>query len=65
MFAFRQPCYKCVHYIVVEEKVGACKLFGELIKLARESKALCGPAGKYFEKPIKIVAPNFGYETVP
>ena len=49
MFAkFTKQCFKCAHYVVVEERVGYCKLFDNF-KHARENVKLCGPEGKWFK----------------
>jgi hypothetical protein len=45
---FVRECFRCVHYVVLEERAGLCKLFGDF-KHARESEALCGKIGRYFK----------------
>jgi len=45
---FVRECFRCIHYVVIEERVGVCKLFGDF-KHARESEALCGKIGRYFK----------------
>jgi len=49
---FQKQCFKCANYIVVEEKVGYCKLFDNF-KNARENKKLCGPEAKWFKPIVK------------
>ncbi len=56
---FIKMCIKCRHFVVVEEKIGYCKLFDNL-QNARTNKLLCGPDGKYFsplmcEKPPSCI----------
>ena len=42
-------CIKCKNFVIVEEKIGYCKLFDNL-QNARSNKNLCGPDGKYFQE---------------
>ena len=51
MSALIRNCFKCRHYVLVEEKIGYCKLFDNL-QNARSNKNLCGPDGKYFSDAI-------------
>ena len=45
-------CFTCKNYIVLEDGLGYCKLFGELYS-ARKDFNLCGPFGKYYEPNVK------------
>ena len=54
---FQKPCFKCAHYVVLEEKVGYCKLFGDY-KHARENLKLCGPEGKWFSLASIVTTEN-------
>ena len=47
-----KKCCDCIYFKVLQNKVGYCKLFGEL-EVARKSKKNCGPDARYFKQEVE------------
>jgi hypothetical protein len=46
--SFLQKCVQCKHFRPIEDRVGKCKLFGN-ITIARMNEYLCGKDAKLFK----------------